>query len=388
MERPTMKIPEGLVRFASSDPDYAPFGLAWLRGLTLARFGLVAAVFATNVLRVAILRMHEPDASFFAVAAEGLISIARLSLQSLPTLILVIAANNASAKAGTPVRVMSLGGALVLGAFIFSAVNVASAWSDDPQGVAPIALLLFVNLVFVILSWGGLLTAALFFLERERRTSAATRQASLDSVDLDRQLAEAQLQLLQAQIEPHFLFNSLATVRSLYGQDESKGRRLIGDLSEYLRGALPNMREAASTLRRELALSEAYLRVVQVRMGERLRVEMNVPHHLEEASVPPMMLPTLIENAVKHGIAPVPKGGTVQVRAEQVGERLRIAVSDDGAGFRNTSGAGVGLANTRARLASLFGTDASLRVVANSDAGVTATLEFPLRMVHSARQAA
>ncbi len=148
------------------------------------------------------------------------------------------------------------------------------------------------------------------------------------------------------------------------------------------------MREAASTLRREIALSQAYLRVLQVRMGNRLKVEIDVPHRLQEASVPPMMLPTLVENAVKHGIAPLPRGGTVHIRAEQVGERLRVAVSDNGAGFRHTSGAGVGLANTRARLATLFGSEASFSVVANVNAGVTATLELPLRVMQPAPAAA
>jgi len=237
----------------------------------------------------------------------------------------------------------------------------------------------FLFFFFLTLLWGALLTGALFFLERERRMAAATQRASLDRVDLDRQMAEVRLQMLQAQIEPHFLFNSLATILGLYREDAREGSRLIKDLADYLRGALPQMRETISTLRRELALSQAYLRVLQVRMGNRLKVEIDVPRRLQDASVPPMMLPTLVENAVKHGIAPVPKGGTVHIHAEQVGGRLSVAVSDDGAGFRHASGAGVGLANLRARLATLFGNDASLDVVANVGPGVTATLQLPLQ---------
>ena len=143
------------------------------------------------------------------------------------------------------------------------------------------------------------------------------------------------------------------------------------------------MRDTASTLQREVALSEAYLRVLQVRMGKRLTIDIAVPDGLQDASMPPMILPTLVENAVKHGVAPVPAGGTVRVRAEQVGTRLRVLVSDDGAGFRRSSGAGVGLANSRARLARIYEGDASLALRANATAGVTATLELPLQIVSS-----
>jgi LytS/YehU family sensor histidine kinase len=299
-------------------------------------------------------------------------------------------------------RVISLATALVAGASLAGAILSFLGCSKDIAGcrmsfarcfLAELSTgtgsaRCFLNFFFVTLSWGALLTGALFFLERERRIAAATQQASLDRVDLDRQMAEVRLQMLQAQIEPHFLFNSLATILGLYRQDAREGSRLIKDLAAYLRGALPQMRETISTLRRELALSQAYLRVLQVRMGNRLKVEIDVPHRLQEASVPPMMLPTLVENAVKHGIAPVPKGGTVHIHAEQVGGRLSVAVSDDGAGFHHASGAGVGLANLRARLATLFGSDARLDVVANVDAGVTATLELPLRVVQQPAGAA
>jgi LytS/YehU family sensor histidine kinase len=138
------------------------------------------------------------------------------------------------------------------------------------------------------------------------------------------------------------------------------------------------MREAGSTLRKEFALCQAYLRVLQVRMGDRLKVEIDLPSALENMRVPPMMLPTLIENAIKHGIAPLPRGGTMRIEARRVAADLQVSVSDDGAGFRHTSGSGIGLANTRARLASLYGRNAGLSVAANSGAGVTATLRFPL----------
>jgi two-component sensor histidine kinase len=392
-----MKLNATLADFLRSDPDYEPFGLSWLRGLTLARVGLVA-----GVCLLVLVRAYSTD--FFQDkppqivdwATYLMLDTAQWLRNVFPALLLVTVADNLSEEARTPVRVISLAAAIVMGAWLAGAmawfVSCSDEIADCRMSVARCFLAeffagtgsaryCFLNIFFTTLSWGALLTGALSFLERERRMAAATQRASLERIDLDRQMAEARLQVLQAQIEPHFLFNSLATILGLYRQDAREGSRLIKDLADYLRGALPQMRETVSTLRRELTLSQAYLRVLQVRMGNRLKVEIDVPRRLQEASVPPMMLPTLVENAVKHGIAPAPKGGTVHIRAEQMGTRLRVAVSDDGAGFRHTSGAGVGLANLRARLATLFGTDASLDVVANVDAGVTATLELPLRAV-------
>jgi two-component sensor histidine kinase len=383
-----MKLPEDLARFARSDSEYAPFGFQWLRGLTLARVGMVAAVcmlLALQRLIPSVLMGNKEWPFLESFAALGA-DFAEDLLYSFPALILITVVDNLSANARTPMRVISLATAVVAGACIYAGVEFLDC--DPEDYVKEGALRQFSADFAMVLSWGGLLTGALIFLTRERNLRTAAQRLSLERIDLDRQMAEARLQMLRAQIEPHFLFNSLATVQGLYRQDAGEGRRLIKDLADYLRGALPDMREPRSTLRRELALSRAYLRVLQVRMGDRLAVEIDVPHQLEPLSVPPMMLATLVENAVKHGVAPVPKGGIVRIRAEQVGERLRVAVSDNGAGFRQTSGAGVGLANMRARLASLFGRDANLHVTANDDAGVTATLDLPLQALQDVRGAA
>jgi len=396
-----MELNATLSSFVRSDPDYEPFGLSWLRGLTPARIGLVAAIGLLLAMRQDLWAIFGPDPLRAVVLILVVLrDVAEILLYGFPAILLVTVADNLSANARTPNRVLSLATALAAGAWFDAAMfwfthcleemaecrihaNTASCFLAELATGAGSARC-FLSVFFETLSWGALLTGVLFFLKHERRMAAATQRASLDRIDLDRQMAEARLQMLQAQIEPHFLFNSLATILGLYRQDAREGRRLITDLTDYLRGALPRMREAGSTLRRELALSQAYLRVLQVRMGNRLKVTIDVPRPLQDANVPPMMLPTLVENAVKHGIAPVTKGGTVRIHAEQIGEQLRVAVSDDGAGFCHASGAGVGLANTRARLATLFGSGASLRVVANDDAGVTATLELPLRIAQRA----
>jgi LytS/YehU family sensor histidine kinase len=206
----------------------------------------------------------------------------------------------------------------------------------------------------------------------------ALHETRINRLALDRQMTEAHLQALQAQIEPHFLFNTLANIRRLYQVDAAQGKRMIHDLSSYLHAALPQMREAGSTLRRELAMAQAYLNLLKVRMGGRLKVEINVPVELLDASLPPMMLPTLVENAIKHGLNPLPQGGTVSISAARDREKLKIDIADTGAGFQKASGSGVGLANTRARLATLYGAEARLTLHANSGGGVTATIELPL----------
>jgi LytS/YehU family sensor histidine kinase len=187
--------------------------------------------------------------------------------------------------------------------------------------------------------------------------------------------------MLQAQIEPHFLFNTLATIKRLYMVDLAQGKAMLRDLTDYLRAALPQMRESGSTLERELALSRAYLNVQQVRMGARLKVDITAPEELLVACLPPMMLPTLVENAVRHGLNPLPQGGTIRIRAERDGDRLRVVVADNGAGFHEAAGPGVGLANTRERLATLYGAEGRLKFDGNSEGGITAAIELPYHVV-------
>ena len=157
------------------------------------------------------------------------------------------------------------------------------------------------------------------------KTRERCTRRRLEKVSLDRQTIEARLQALQAQIEPHFLFNTLANIKLLYETESSRAKPLIHDLAAYLRTALPQMRDMRSTLARELDLAQAYLRVLKVRMGERLEVVIDVPADLREATLPPMMLLTLVENAIKHGLGSLPQGGTITIRAERSDERLRVS---------------------------------------------------------------
>lgn len=368
--------------FFRSDPDYEPFGLAVLRGLTPGRFGLVAGLW----FMLAVVRplgnwywdtFAQPNidwVEFFEDIADVLVDYGKNLLRLMPALLMVTVADNLSLGATTLRRIVVLITSVTLGSVCYWLLF----WAAAPDFASKWGFFRFMTLAFCrVFPWAALLTAALFFRERERRTATAAAQADVDRVRFDDQMAEAQLRVLQAQIEPHFLFNSLANIQGLYKTHPEHGRRLIRDLSQYLRAALPQMRDRASTLRRELALASAFLRVLQVRMGDRLKVKIEIPSTLEGLSVPPMMLPTLIENAVKHGVGPSRTGGTVRIHAQRMDDRLRIAVIDDGVGFRTSSGTGIGLANIRARLATLYGRSASLRVIANPGAGVTATLDLP-----------
>ena len=188
---------------------------------------------------------------------------------------------------------------------------------------------------------------------------------------------EARLTVLQAQIEPHFLFNTLANVRRLCEVDPQRGQRMLGSLLDYLRAALPAMRRSSTALAEEFELVRAYLCVLQQRMGERLHFRIELSPRLADASIPPLILPTLVENAIRHGLAPLPEGGTITVKAAQDGGQVVVSVADDGAGFQAASGSGVGLANTRARLSALYGSAAGLTLRSNNPRGVIAEVRLP-----------
>jgi sensor histidine kinase YesM len=216
------------------------------------------------------------------------------------------------------------------------------------------------------------------YRRRSLRAAAALHEAELNRIRLQGELASGRLQVLQAQIEPHFLFNSLANVRRLLRIDGEAGRAMLADLMRYLESALPRMRDDTSTLARETELIRAFLAVHQVRMGHRLQVHIDVPAELGARVVPPMMLLTLIENALKHGLGPLPEGGAISVGVAEADGRLLLSVADTGQGMVAGSGGGTGLANIRARLKAMHGTAARLSLHLNEPRGVVAEIELPV----------
>jgi len=226
----------------------------------------------------------------------------------------------------------------------------------------------------------GLFVSLFFYVKfRESQAAATLHKAEVERHLLSKQAIEAELKLMQAQVEPHFLFNTLASVQFLTETDPAEANRLLGHLIEYLRAALPHLRASSTTLRKEVGLAEAYLNILCMRMGARLGFTIDVPDELAMHPFPPNLLISLVENAIKHGIEPNASGGTVAVRARREGRMLIVTVEDTGRGLGNTSrSGGVGLANVRERLAALYGTQAQFSLERGVPAGARATLAVPL----------
>jgi hypothetical protein len=246
------------------------------------------------------------------------------------------------------------------------------------------------GLLLVFVPLFALAIVGKIFIDRSR---AAMRLAELKRKEAEyhrmgQQVTEAKLSALQAQVEPHFLYNTLASVQALTEVDPQKANEMTGHLIQYLRNALPKMRESVSTVGQEVELVRAYLNILQMRMGKRLTFTIDVPPELAEAPFPPLMLPSLVENAIKHGLEPQREGGEVRIRAEAVDGGVRVVVVDTGRGFSDTPGAGVGLANIRERLAALYGGEAKFTLEGNEPRGVVATIEVPRRASAYAASAA
>jgi LytS/YehU family sensor histidine kinase len=227
--------------------------------------------------------------------------------------------------------------------------------------------------------FGNGLFVSLFFLLkfREGRTRAAMLRADAERNLLSRQAIEAELKLMQAQVEPHFLFNTLASVQFLTETDPPKANLMLGHLLAYLRAALPQLRSGSSTLGQEIDLAQAYLSIMQMRMGSRLAFVIDVPADLRAQHFPPMLLMSVVENAIKHGLEPRAEGGTIRVEARRRGERLAVAVVDNGSGLRDKVSNGVGLTNLRERLQALFAAGARFTLEEVSPHGARATIEIP-----------
>ena len=239
------------------------------------------------------------------------------------------------------------------------------------------------GLVRYSLRWSAVaLAAATTFIVW--RTSVASveqlRRETLRRQSVEQQLTNTRLTALRKQIEPHFLFNTLATVRRLHQTDPSAGAGMLASFIDYLRRVLPLVERSEVPLRDEIQLVRAYLSVIQTRMAGRLRVSFQVPASLQSARVPPLAVATLVENAVKHGLAPRSSGGSISIAASAHGGVLEVVVADDGVGLRADAGGGtgIGLYNVRTRLATLHGARAFLQVEANVPSGVCARISLPL----------
>jgi LytS/YehU family sensor histidine kinase len=196
---------------------------------------------------------------------------------------------------------------------------------------------------------------------------------------LERTAAEAHLEALQAQIEPHFLFNTLASIDQLILTDPPRASRMQQSLIRYLRSAMPQMRGGGvrPTLGQQVDLSSAFLEIMSVRMDERLQTAVSVPDGLKSAVFPSMMLQTLVENAIKHGLEPKTEGGRLEIGAEVADGQLAVHVRDSGMGFAPNARSGVGLANIRERLKVMYQGRAELVISVPAEGGTSATIKVP-----------
>jgi len=218
----------------------------------------------------------------------------------------------------------------------------------------------------------------------ERRLAADTLAArqSEQIASAAQLLAEARLRALQAQIEPHFLYNTLANVVGLIDTDPAQARHMLERFIDFLRASLAASRAEQSTLGAEADLISAYLDVLSVRMGARLRYRIDIGADCRDTPIAPMLLQPIVENAVTHGLEPKIEGGLITVRAQRQGELLAVEVSDTGAGLTGDAprpGGGLGLGNIRARLRSLYGSEAQVQLIENQPCGMTVRLMLPLK---------
>jgi sensor histidine kinase YesM len=265
------------------------------------------------------------------------------------------------------VLVLTFPGSVLFGISLALWLTGVGSWNDPRAWVS----------VVIGLFFGGIGGITYFLSERIERLDAEVKQRQLQQSETERREVEAQLKLLQAQIEPHFLFNTLANVSSLIDSDPPLAKRLLERLNDWLRVALLRARSDHATLGDELDMLENYLQILAVRFGNRLHWNIVADHTARQHPFPPMLLQPLVENAVRHGMEPKIGSTTLHILASLNATTFQIRVIDDGAGLGENIKPGAGLENIRARLQVLYGSAGQLSLQSNPQGGVTATLVLP-----------
>jgi sensor histidine kinase YesM len=282
-------------------------------------------------------------------------------------------------RASFPARSIYYSGVSIVG--VFAGYALGSALLDSPQlwsSVFSAQGATSILLLSLIIS--ATLAAVFFARERQASAEAEFQRERARSEAAEKQIRISQLQLLEAQIEPHFLYNTLANVISLIDAEPATAKHMIERLIDYLRRAASVAGSADATLGRQVELLRAYLDLIVLRMGSRLSYRIDVPAELAALPLPPMLLQPVVENAIKHGLEPKIAGGEVSVTARREGDRLLLAVTDNGLGVRATravGSTGLGLANLRARLSTMHGAHATL-AIEDREPGTRVTIDLPL----------
>jgi sensor histidine kinase YesM len=245
----------------------------------------------------------------------------------------------------------------------------AVRWILSPRGMTVMGLTSAVISIII---------ASIFFgREREARAEAEAARSREQGERAEREAALANLRALQAQIEPHFLFNTLANVASLVDSDPARAKHMLESFNRFLRASLAATRTDNTTLGADAELIAAYLDVLQVRMGRRLEYRIDVPAELAGFALPPMLVQPVVENAIRHGLEPKVEGGVVSFSARREEGRVRIEVADTGVGFADSTRGGLGLSNLRDRLKLLYGERATLAIADNAPSGTRVSIALP-----------
>jgi sensor histidine kinase YesM len=281
------------------------------------------------------------------------------------------------AKASSQVLIVILcvlGGAL-LGSFLATHLNLHK-FSGVP-GRIPMEMLIVASIIGFVISFGFIL------YEKYISFKLSANEEKLRRTVLEKEKLNADLKLLQAQVEPHFLFNTLSNILSLLEHDPETGKRMLENLTQYLRTSLIQSRKPANRLADEIGMIRTYLDIYKIRMGKRLSYTLDIPENVLNLEIPPMILQPLVENAIKHGLEPKIEGGGIRIRACRKEGLLTLEVSDTGMGIKEKSATGVGTGNIRKRLASLFGDRAGLNFEDLAPSGLKAIVEIPCEADHS-----
>lgn len=275
-----------------------------------------------------------------------------------------------------PRRIVLLVSAIVVGAVLGTMLAIVLlGW--DTNVILGVDTARFLTPVYLGLFFGAIIS--FFFYSRAliSETKSRAHEAETRRLDQEKQLLEAQLKLIQAQIEPHFLFNTLANVSVLIKSDAGTAQRMLDDLNRYLRTSLDRTRDGETTLGQEVESLKAYLSIIQVRMGDRLRYEVDIPSNLSAYCLPPMLLQPLVENAIRHGLEPKQGEGELYISGKEDNGQLVLAVHDTGVGLSKEWVDGMGLGNVRRRLRLLYGDEGELDI-RHTQEGTRTEIRLPL----------
>jgi hypothetical protein len=360
----------GFVRAVAGRVTWKAIAIAALAMWALNQIQIVGTLFNAPIPPIPPIR--QPKDFMWSVATINV-------CQAGFTLIAVLAADEAVERGGHRRRAYLV--AVIGGGIVAAIAQYVIRWLFDWHVVTTadefvLRIMQPAYMFFNQIILAALATFVYASLRNSRRAATRRHAAEIARLEARRRTLESKLQAMQARVEPQFLFNTLAQVRHLYESDAGKAGKMLDDLIAYLRAALPYLRESSSTIGKEGALASAYLDIVRIRLGERLSFDIKIPAALADARMPPMMLLPLIDHALVYGFEKSQSDGTVRIDCTVGDGKLRLTVTDSGAGFL-PGGNEADLQDIRERLDALYGRDAQFRSERLDALGTRAILEIP-----------